>query len=285
MPDEFELSVVGMPDSNNEVVAYGGPVLTDYEFTALGDYRFIVRETASADPINYPIDDEKEYYFYVSVRNKLENGQPTGEYIATMAAQVKDHDTGDKVYPVFESDATRSRVKVTKTVSGNLANTNEFFKFRVVIDGAHEGDVFSVYGQSDVVNYGGESITTSSAITIDADEDYIYLKDGQTVWIGFDGDKEELPIGLRYSLEEVDNNGYVQYVDGVAGSLSETKTVVADEESLSNVVEFLNHKEGSILTGIVINVMPYVFAVAFTGIALAIIHTNRKKQRKTKCLK
>ena len=92
-------------------------------------------------------------------------------------------------------------------------------------------------------------------------------------------------INVKYRLEEVDAKGYVQYVDGVAGAISELKTVSTDAESASNRVDFINHKEGDVLTGIVMNVLPYVFAVAFTGFALAIVHVNKKKQRKTKCLK
>ena len=286
IPSEFEIEVDGNPDENGDVVAYSAPNLMDQEFTALGDYKFIVRETGSQDATNYPVDSEKEYYFYVSVRNRLDNnGQPTGEYIATMSEQVKNHDTGDKLYALFESTAERSHVEVTNAVSGNLANVDDYFKYKVIINGANNGDVFTVYGQDAVVNYGGSTVATVNTVTIDDTDDYIYLKHGQTVLIGYDGENDELPIGVTYSLVEVDANGYVQYVDNVAGNTSETKTVEADVTSASNRVDFLNHKEGNVLTGIIINTMPYLLAVVTIGTILAIGCVYKRKQRKTKCSK
>ena len=285
-PTEFEIELDGNPDENGNVEMYGGPVLSDYEFTALGDYKFIVREVSSQDAVNYPVDSEKEYYFYVSVRNKLDNdGKPTGEYVATMAEQVRDHDTGDKMSAIFESSAQRSRIAVTNTVSGNLANVDDYFKYKVIINGANNGDEFTIYGQDELVNYGGATVATVNSLTIDDTDDYIYLKHGQTVYIGYDGENNELPIGLTYSLVEVDANGYVQYVDDVAGDTSETKTVNVDSDASSNKVDFLNHKEGNVLTGIIINTAPYVFAIGTVGTILAVVYVNKRKQRKTKCSK
>ena len=284
MPSEFDLEVTGNPDLNSDVSAHGGPSLKDYQFTALGDYKFIVRETGSQDAANYPVDSEKEYYYYVSVRNRLNNdGKPTGEYIATMSEQVKNHDTGDKLDAVFESTAIRSKITVTNTVTGNLANVDDYFKYKVVIDGANQGTSFSVYGQDSVVDYGGSTLATKNTVTAGGTNNYIYLKHGQTVYIGYDGEKEELPIGVTYSLIEVDDNGYVQYVDNVAGNTSETKTISADPNASSNKVDFLNHKEGDVLTGIMINVLPYVLAIGSIGLAFAISYRLRRKQSRGKC--
>ncbi len=286
LSNNFWIAVSGAPDTNGDVSSTGGVHLTDAVFSALGDYKFIVREIDSEDPINYPIDGEKEYYFYVSVRNKLDSdGRPTNEYIATMAEQVRNHDTGDKTNAVFESAAQRNRIEVTNTVSGNLANVNDYFKYKVVINGAKEGDSFTVFGQDSVVDYNGASITTDNTITVGGKDDYIYLKHGQTVYIGYDGNNNQMPIGVKYSIEEVDANGYTQYVDGTAGNTSETKTISAEVGASSNKVDFLNHKEGNVLTGIVTNVMPYVLALGVAGMILAIVHVNKKKQRKTKCSK
>ncbi len=264
----------------------GGLKIKNYDFTALGDYKFVVRETRSQDAVNYPVDSEKEYYYYVSVRNRLnDDGQPTGEYIATMSEQVKNHDTGDKTDANFESVAVRSRIEVTNTVSGNLASVDDYFKYKVIINGIGNGNEFTVYGQDSVIRYGGSSIATTDKITVGDNNSYIYLKHGQTAYIGYDGEKEELPIGITYSLIEVDANGYTQYVDDVLGNTSETKTVSVTEDGASNRVDFLNHKEGSVLTGIMIDIMPYVLAIGICGLFVTIVYMNKKKQRKTKCSK
>ena len=286
LPTSFDVTVAGNPDTNGDVQASGGIDISSYSFTALGDYKFIVKETSSADEVNFPIDGEKEYYFYVSVRNKLDNNHNlTGEYVATMVGQVKDHDTGDKTDATFESTAMRRKIQVTNEVSGNLANVDDYFKYKIVFEGANEGDVFTIFGQDSTVNYGGESIATSNSVTVDNQDDYIYLKHGQTVYIGYDGENDQLPVGLKYSLEEVDANGYVQYVDGSAGNVSRVKTISATENATSNKVAFLNHKEGNVLTGIVISVAPYVLAIGVVSVIMLAVYTNKKKQRKTKCSK
>ena len=105
VPEEFAINVSGNPNADGDISGQTEVNLADYEFPALGDYKFIVKETDSEDLINYPIDGEKEYYFYVSVRNKLNDGKPTGEYIATLSGQARNHDAGDKMYPIFESNA------------------------------------------------------------------------------------------------------------------------------------------------------------------------------------
>ncbi len=269
---------------NGDVQTTGGLDISNYNFTTLGDYKFIVKETSSADETNYPVDSEKEYYFYVSVRNKLDNNHNlTGEYTAIMYEQVKDHDTGDKTRAVFESTALRRRIQVTNEVSGNLADVEDYFKYKVIFEGANDGDVFTVFGQDNTVDYGGESIATTNTVTIDGEDDFIYLKHGQTVYIGYDGENDQLPVGLKYSLVEVDANGYVQYVDGVTGDTSRKKTISATENALSNKVAFLNHKEGNVLTGIVISVAPYVLAIGVVSALMIVVFSNKKKQRKTKC--
>ena len=172
-------------------------------FPALGDYKIIIRETASADAVNYPVDTAHEYYVYVSVRNKLDtNGQPTGEYTATLAAQARDHDTGDKVDILFLEGAHRSYAKLSKVVSGNLADKERYFKFKVTFDGLTDGDFFDVEGQDATVVYNGETITTSSQLVVGQDN-YIYLKHGQSITIGEDS-VNQIPTGLSYTIEEME---------------------------------------------------------------------------------
>jgi len=283
MPSAFDVAVAGSPDANGDVQVVGGVDLSNLNFTALGDYKFVVKETGTADSANFPVDSEKEYYYYVSVRNKFDSAHNlTGEYIAVMSSQVRDHDAGDKMDAVFESTAPRAMITVTNEVSGNLANVDDYFKYKITFEGANDGDVFTVTGQDTMVSYGGENIATSNKITVGGD-DYIYLKHGQTVYIGANGEKNELPIDIKYSLEEVDANGYVQYVDGVAGNTSRKKTISALENAVNNKVAFLNHKEGNVLTGVMIDVLPYILAIGVAGAIAVICLKKKSKQRKTKC--
>ena len=279
----IRLNVEGSPDIDGVVSARAELDMSNVEFSALGDYKFVIRETDSADPLNYPVAEDHEYYAYVSVRNKLDsNGRPTGEYVAAMPAQVRDHDMGDKVEANFKSEAQRSYITIKNEVSGNLANTEDYFLYRVDIMGAEDGDEFTISGQDETVVYNGETIDTRVKMIIGLDN-YVYLKHGQEVTIGKNGDLYELPIGIRYSVVEVDANGYVQYVDGEAGDTSAEKTVENDAQVSSNRVDFLNHKEGSILTGIVMSVWPYALALGLVGGLVSTRGIIKKKQCRAKC--
>lgn len=278
MPEVIDLTLAGVPD-DGVISAFADINISNVEFPALGDYKFIIRESASSDQINFPVNNEHEYYMYVSVRNKLgTNGRPTGEYIATLSSQVRDHDTGDKVEAMFNNYARRGHITVKNEVSGNLANTEDYFKYKVDIIGAINGDAFTVEGQDSSVSYGGETIVSNSKIFVGQDN-YIYLKHGQEVTIGKSGNENELPFGIKYVLTEVDANGYVQYVDGVEGNVSREKIVIDGSTGEENRVEFLNHKEGNILTGVLLTIWPYALALGIV-VSLIIAKLISKKKQK-----
>lgn len=278
MPETVSLELTGRPESG-AISALTDIDISNLEFTALGDYKYVIRESVSSDQVNFPVNNEHEYYMYVSVRNKLDaNGRPTGEYIATLSSQVRDHDTGDKVEALFHNHAERSYITVKNEVSGNLANVDDYFKYKVDIYGATDGDEFTIEGQDSSVYYGGETIIPNSKIVIGQDN-YIYLKHGQEVTIGKRGEENELPFGINYVLTEVDANGYVQYVDGAEGNTSQEKTVVDSSTGEENRVDFLNHKEGNILTGILLTIWPYALALGIVGGLVAAKIISKKKQK------
>lgn len=278
MPETVNLELTGRPESG-AISALTDIDISNLEFTALGDYKYVIRESVSSDQVNFPVNNEHEYYMYVSVRNKLDaNGRPTGEYIATLSSQVRDHDTGDKVEALFHNHAERSYITVKNEVSGNLANVDDYFKYKVDIYGATDGDEFTIEGQDSSVYYGGETIIPNSKIVIGQDN-YIYLKHGQEVTIGKRGEENELPFGINYVLTEVDANGYVQYVDGAEGNTSQEKTVVDSSTGEENRVDFLNHKEGNILTGILLTIWPYALALGIVGGLVAAKIISKKKQK------
>ena len=101
---------------------------------------------------------------------------------------------------------------LAKHISGNNANTDEYFKFRIDFENATVGDVFTISGQDATVTYKGETIATQTRFVV-GEENYIYLKGGQEALIGRDDDynNEEIPIGLRYTITELDAEDYNTY--------------------------------------------------------------------------
>ena len=252
--------------------------LSGVGFTEVGDYTFILSETGSTNASAYPIDSTK-YHIYVSVRNELDaNGAPTGKLIPTLSLQAKKNGTGDKGDVLFTSEAVLTYAKITKNVEGNLARRDQYFKFRVTVDGASDGDVFTISGQDESIEYNGETIQTLSQFTV-GNDNYIYLRHGQTALIGANGDEMEIPVGATFTVVEDLYDGYTAWINDVEtntnnGTVLETANI-STPESLSdnNQVNFVNKKEASVLTGIVTKGWPFM---VLAGICIAGIFAIHK---------
>ena len=280
------LHVGNMPDETTHKVTGSMSIsLAGVEFSELGDYKFILREITSFDADNYPVDSDHVYYIYVSVRNELAAGVPTGNLLATLSLQAKDHDAGAKTSILFTSEAVRTQLSLTKNVTGNLADTEEYFKFQVRING-RAGDIYTINGQDSSVTYSGEAITTVSTFEVGDDAVEVYLRHGQEITIGAGADGlNEIPIGVTYTVVEADATDYSTTVDGSEGKSTATKTSAAllDGDVLpdSNQTNYVNHKESAVLTGVTLAIIPAVILIVsmFTG---AVIMRRVKKNSPNK---
>lgn len=254
--------------------------MANVEFSELGDYKFILREISSTDPDNYPVDTEHEYYIYVSVRNELTAGVPTGNLVATLSLQARNHDQGEKTSLQFTSEAVRTQLSLEKNVTGNLADTEEYFKFQVRING-RAGDMYTISGQDDSVNYSGETVTTTPTFVVGDDAVDVYLRHGQTITIGAGADGlSEIPIGVTYTVVEVDAEDYTTTVDGAEGKISATKTsaVLLENDVLpeANQTNFVNHKESAVLTGVTLAMIPAAILIVAMFTGAVIVHRAKK---------
>ena len=281
-------AVTGLPDNvfvefdhafafDGYAAANGYLDLSNVGFTEVGDYTFILSEIDSTNAVAYPID-QTNYHIYVSVRNELDSsGAPTGKLVPTLSLQAQKNGTGDKVDVLFTSEAVLTYAKITKNVEGNLARRDQYFKFQVMVDGASDGDVFTISGQDESVDYNGETIQTQSQFTV-GDDNYIYLKHGQTVLIGTNGDEMEIPVGAIFTVVEDLYDGYVAWINDVEtntnnGSVLEAADIGSPELlSDNNQVNFVNKKEASVLTGIVTKGWPLVVLVGICMIGVFAIH-------------
>ena len=261
--------------------------LSDLTFTKVGDYRIVIREIASSDERNYPIDDMQAYTVLIAVRNELDGTRPTGNLIASVADQVTDAGGRKTDNLMFDSMACRTHIQLTKAVSGDNADTDEYFKFRIDFPTARLGDVFSITGQDTVVEYGGQSIQTQRYYTV-GEENFVYLKHGQSVQIGNNGENE-LPLGLEYSITELDADSYSTYVDGdmsVSTKQSRAKQTASEyggnpsgmSFSAENVTSFDNMRNGSVATGVSTMVLPFV-GIAIIGIAGVCVYWAISKKK------
>ena len=278
-------AVTGLPDYTQIVFenanVYDGTVtrvgyldLNNLTFTEVGDYTFILTETGSTNAEAYPIDPTS-YYVYASVRNEMIDNVPTGHLIATASLQTRINGEGDKVDVSFTSQAILTYARISKQVEGNMARRDEYFKFRVDLTGVSDGDAFTISGQDETINYQGSSITTQTEL-VAGQENYVYLKHGQVALIGSNGTTMELPVNITFSVEEENSNGYTAWI-GEEQTNSNGGAVLAmadinQPELLggANQVNFVNKKEASVLTGVVMNVLPCA-ALMILGVVGALV--------------
>ncbi len=262
-----------VPDADNKVVQTAQVDMSNVAFSQVGDYRFRIREILTSDTITFPNDSAHEYYICVYVRNEMNYGHPTGNVIATLATQVEDVGSGEKTGAEFSARAPFTYVQISKEVTGNAARTDEYFKFRIRMDHAPAGDRYVISGQDETIIYNGETISTQNEF-IAGEENIIYLKHGQTAYIGIAGDLYQIRHATDFSFSEDVSDGYtVMLNDRVGVSAGSSVAALAREgEGLptNNIVSFVNHKESAVMTGISTAIIP-ITILAFISVGSFVI--------------
>lgn len=276
--DNYEDSVTGAPTISDVVFNNVTPVdgtasatstinFSGVAFDALGNYSYTVTETGSTDAVNYPLSTQK-YTVTAYVRNVLSEGVPTGEYEVTL--QVTDAG-GDKQSDglTFTSTATRTYITLSNSVAGNLADINKCFAYQIDITGVGGTDAFTVNTTSSCAN--NTNTITSGGV--------VYLKHGESATIGDADGKYELPVGVNFTITKQGDTDYTTYFNGAdSGATSITATTLAvdaDDFKTNNIITIVNSKIDSPLTGVILNIWPYVL-LAILGAAGFMIAKARK---------
>jgi len=281
LPADVTIAFNGATPTNGVVSNTTTLDLSNAKFTKLGDYKFIVTEATTSDRTTYPLDT-KQYYVYVSVRNELSGTTPTGNLIATLVSQAKVNDTGDKEDMQYDASAQQTYIQLSKAVTGNIADSDAYFKFALNIPGT-AGDVYVINGAHST---DGSTTVTTSNYTVGTTQ-YIYLKHGQTVTIGQTtvgtDTVNQIPIGTKYTITEQDATDYETYIDGSSTNSKATgnKTTVATDAATFNtadVTSFVNNKETPVLTGIFVNIAPFATLIVLAVAGLYIMKKTSKKE-------
>ena len=242
-------------------------------FTKVGDYRFILTETGTTDSTKYPLDNTT-YYLYVSVRFAADDTDGT-KMVATVASTgIPDSTTysqGAKEAVVFESEATFTYITVSKTVSGNMGDKSEYFDVTVNIPG-ETGATYKVTGGSHANNPTTVEAGTATVLKI---------RHGETITIGLDGSNKQIPVGTQYTVSEAAVQGYTTTIDGgTTNPVTKTAATIPTSGELpaGNKTAILNNYEAATLTGVFLNIMPYI-AIASVVLFLILILKRSSKRR------
>ena len=271
-PNTFSISF----DENSSIdnrLSYGSYTLdfSSINYSIPGKYEYIVREVSSSNQSVYP-KDNNYYTIDLNVLSEVDdNNHPTGELVVDVMQSAFLNETTGKGEILFETSPL-TYITLSKSVTGDMGDINEYFKFKIEID----GDGFAINGQDNNVIYNGEVINTIN--TYDASKDnYVYLKHGQSITIGLNDSEYQIPSNVMFTIEEMDASNYKTYINN--GNTNK-KTIVsfALNTPSSNNTSYVNNHESTVLTGVFVSIIPYIVLI---GLSIIGIYVLKKKSKKT----
>ena len=238
---------------------------SDVSFTAPGIYRYTITESPSSiSGITNDASTTRTLDVYVGYEDNSD------ETLKVMSYVLQD---GTAANPTTKSEGFTNRyatsnLTLTKLVTGNQGNRFEAFNFTVTISNTTAGTKYTVQvGESTetlTVNPGETSVTGTYE-----------LKHNESVVI------KGLAPGNQFTITETDysTKGYSTSYTLNGGDKQENLTVPvtsmgADDQ---NVV-FTNHREGTVPTGILLDVTPYLIlgAVVILGFVALFVFKRRR---------
>lgn len=135
-------------------------------------------------------------------------------------------------------------LNVSKTVDGNLGDKTKYFEFKVTLTGENGKDYAKTFAVT-----GGSYENNPETATLG--ENTFYLKHGETVSIA------NLPYNVTYAVTETAADGYTTTPTGANGTIS----------AATQDASFLNVKNGTVDTGVMLDSLPYILVLAFVAVA------------------
>ena len=275
--------------------------LSGVQFTAPGIYRYIVAEQSSDDARIIP---DANLYRYIDVYVfQIEEGTfaPCAAIVRTDAGTT---DAEGNTDPSVKSTGFTNRYQylthsltLSKTVSGNQASYNQYFKFTVTLTGGDpdtDGEthvlVSGTFDRQPAENmataYSAEEMAQANGTDIHSEEGSYYLtlselREGKDIYLhaGQSIELSGIPHGAGYQITEAQEVGYTvsATVTGDPASVSE-RTVTDNSFEDDSAVAYNNERSGILpSTGISVRLaLPAIVMLA--GIAAVVLIRRRQKR-------
>ena len=243
----------------------------DLGIEGIGEYTYKIVEVAgNTASVKY---DDSELYMIVAVTNPVdaEKNIVEGELNYTVTLRRGNAATGTKVAPadaftnVYAKDGDNYTVwnlSLTKTVQGDFADINRFYKFTITLNPeagkTYHGAIVEANGTS------SDNAGVGTVIAIESTPITVYLKRNETFTLN------NIPDGVTYTITE-DRSELEGYI--VTGEVTENATVNgADVNATIN-----NNHEGVPDTGVILDNAPYIalMAIVVAGAAVMVIKKRR----------
>lgn len=249
--------------------------------TAVGEYTFMVTETSptakAADAAYGWTVDTSVYYVHVYV-DKDKNHQ----YLLTK--------TDNAVETIGEGDAATSQLKnktdkfefvntftkgadltIEKTVSNpTYVDADTYYEFTITFTG---NDTVTVPSEGFEFTGTKASLNKTDAASTGSlkSGDKFYLQDGGS--IKFEG----IPAGVKYTVTETAATNVASTTVTVDGEgITDGATQTLDENN--DVVSYTNTYKDVTITGVIMNVLPFVMMIAIAGAAAAMYVASRRRK-------
>lgn len=279
---------------------------TGIEFDEPGVYRYVITESATDAATGVTNDAEAKRTLDVYVTDDGTGKLEVSSYV------LQNGEVTDGA-PIDQAEVTKSAgyvntyatndLEFSKKVSGNQASRDQYFKFTVKITGAVKGTKYDLdmtnADAAPVANaattYTAEEMKTANSVTdLTAGEDgtlehTFYIQNGQSIKI------KGLANGTAYEVSEenldytaaakIADGGDTEGVTGATADIDATKlTNVVKDAGLTKdtSVEFTNSKEGTIPTGVILAMAPYLVGAGIAGCGGTIYVVSKKKNKKDK---
>lgn len=267
-------------------------------YTEPGIYRYKISETATTQKA-ITNDDNLDRYLDVYVVDNNGTLAIGGYVLHASADDLPMNDTNGTVgaNPEGKSQGYSNRYSThnltfSKTVAGNQASRDKYFKFHVKIENATAGTVYTVSladdsnanttdGNADATPTKTDatvytsmsnptSLTANASGVVEAD---FYLQHGQSIVV------RGLADTTKYTVTETQED-YKPNVTATEGTVAAAKnSVVVDSSAVDNTEAFTNTRNGVVPTGILMTVAPFAALTLCGGFGAAtIVMKSRKKE-------
>ena len=257
-------------------------------YTAVGVYTYTLKEVDSATagvlywthPIELVItvmadDDGKFYVEAVHCEEKVADDENQNDKT----------DNFTNIYRANGVDPGSEGVRIEKEVTGTLGDRDKYFNFSITF----EAEAGKNYSTAPAVTVNGGTHDTNPE-TVDltelTEENPItvtfQLKHGETIAFG------NVPYGVTYTYEETDagTDGYdTTYSQKETGEVDpETNEPVTEDDvtgvidSIKNEHKVTNDKDRDIDTGVLLDNLPYIMALAIVMIGGAVFFVSKKRR-------
>lgn len=238
---------------------------------------FTIKETASSDN-QYDTDTAEKtleiaYTLNVDDQNAPIYNSQTGDYESLLTAKSNQVDFQTAIV------TTKTHIELTKKVRGNLAEPNKQFDFSITLNKKNQQS--SATNTYHVFTSNGTAVATTPSPCQAGSACTFKLKHNDTVYIGYDGSQNELPVGsYTYTISETNTGNYtVSYARNNGAEATGSTTPSGKNLEEEEKIVFFNEYSDSI-SGRFFVIFPFILLAIIAAIAIyAVRRSSAKKEQ------